>query len=216
VICASGFNETTKNEIKSLVETGGGTYRGDLVCGTTTHLIINEAKGVKYDHAKLWKINIVKPKWIYDSMEAGYCLPEKNYVLDSSNQTSTPTEAINKVKRVIPDIDVSVINTMNSSRNDNFASAANSSAKLVNETERRYSHTTFNTTNNSFNMLNASNLPGTTMKKPEPPANNYAQTLEQLNSIGKIKFTLFDGIGVFLIRAFFFSKLKSKFECVSF
>jgi hypothetical protein len=147
----------------------------------------------------------VKPKWIYDSVEAGYCLPEKNYAVDSSNQTSTPTEAMNKVKRVIPDIDVSVINTMNSSRNDNFPSAANSSAvKFVNETERRYSHTTFNTTNNSFNMLNASNLTSTAIKKPEPVANNYAHILEQLNSIGKIKFTLFDGIGVFFIWPFLF------------
>lgn len=137
-------------------------------------------------------------------MEAGYCLPEKNYVVDSSNQTSTPTEAMNKVKRVIPDIDVSVINTMNSSRNDNFASAANSSAKLVNETERRYSHTTFNNTNNSFNMLNTSNLTNIAMKKPEAPTNNYAQILEQLNSIGKIKFSLFDGIGVFLLGHFIF------------
>ncbi len=144
----------------------------------------------------MWKINIVKPKWIYDSIEASYCLPEKNYAVDSSNQTSTPTEAVNKVKRVIPEIDVSVINNMNSSRNDNFASAANSSAKFVNETERRFSHTTFNNTNNSFNMLNSSNQTMNAMKKPDPPANNNPQILEQLNSIGKIKFSLFDGIGV--------------------
>ncbi len=45
VICATGFSESTKNEIKSLVEKEGGTYSGDLALGNTTHLISREAKG---------------------------------------------------------------------------------------------------------------------------------------------------------------------------
>jgi NAD-dependent DNA ligase len=94
VICASGFNEVTKNEIKQLVESEGGTYSGDLICGTTTHLISNEPKGTKYQYAKLWKINVVKSAWAYDSKKAHYCLPEKNYQLESSNHTSTPTDSI--------------------------------------------------------------------------------------------------------------------------
>ena len=110
VICASGYSDAIKKELKALIESSGGTYRGDLVCGTTTHLISNEAKGQKYDHAKMWKINIVKSTWVYDSIKANYCLPEKDYPLPD-NQTSTPTESriVHKSKNNLADIDVSVI-----------------------------------------------------------------------------------------------------------
>lgn len=45
VISATGFSETVKAEIKTLVEREGGTYTGDLTLGITTHLIAKEAKG---------------------------------------------------------------------------------------------------------------------------------------------------------------------------
>lgn len=44
-ICASGFPENTKADLKQMIESEGGVYNGDLVCGTTTHLIVTEAKG---------------------------------------------------------------------------------------------------------------------------------------------------------------------------
>ena len=84
-ICASGFSPTIKNKIKNLVIQNGGVYQGDLVFGQTTHLVINEPKGDKYRFAKSWKMSIVSLKWIYDSIEAKYCLPEKKYEFDANN-----------------------------------------------------------------------------------------------------------------------------------
>ncbi|RNA05040.1 DNA topoisomerase 2-binding 1 [Brachionus plicatilis] len=183
IICASGFNEETKNKIRSIVDSEGGTYRGDLVCGTTTHLVLNEPKGTKYDHAKLWKINVVKSEWIYESIKAGYCLPEKDFILVSENQTSTPSESRilpSKTKK-IPDIDLSVINHLNNTN-------ANST-KFVNETENRTG------LNQSTSML--LNNTAASTKNCTKPMSNYSDLVKELSSIGKIKLTLLDGIGIF-------------------
>jgi hypothetical protein len=113
IICASGFNEETKKRIKTQVESGGGTYCGDLTFNETTHLVLNEPKGAKFEAAKMWKILVVKSEWINDSLAAGYCLPEKEYILQTvDNQTSTPTgdRVITKQKsNVPPEIDISCI-----------------------------------------------------------------------------------------------------------
>lgn len=102
MICASGFNETSKNKLKEQIESGGGVYSGDLVLGTTTHLIVKDPRGAKFDAAKLWKIPIVKIEWVQESLEAGYCLTEKNYLISTSsdNQTSTPTPDERTITRI--------------------------------------------------------------------------------------------------------------------
>ena len=52
--------------------------------------------GPKYEFAKKWKIHIVKSDWLYDSIEKGYCLEEKQFALakdageKSEVKTSTP------------------------------------------------------------------------------------------------------------------------------
>ena len=126
-----------------MIESAGGTYKGDLVCGTTTHLVINEPKGQKYDHAKIWKINIVSAAWVYDSIKEQYCLPEKKYAF-ADNQTSTPTSTdsriVHKTKGSasgLSDIDVSVIGRpadasllVNHKTRD-----TNQSLKTINDTE---------------------------------------------------------------------------------
>jgi hypothetical protein len=201
VICASGYSETVKNEIKNIVEAGGGTYRGDLVCGTTTHLITDETKGLKYEHAKMWKINIVKSQWIYKSMEAGYCLNEKDFVLDY--QTSTPTDSrlVNKTRPKLENIDVSVISGPGSRPDamSSMAGAPSSNLTRVNETNKPnlnnsgFANSTFNSTtfiqsNKTLNAINSN-----TNNKQNI---NFGDILKDLNQIGKIKITLFDGIGV--------------------
>jgi hypothetical protein len=188
VICASGFNEQKKHDIKNLVENqGGGTYRGELVCGTTTHLVLNEPKGSKYEAAKMWKITVVKSEWIYDSIEAGYCLPEKNYTLEPENQTSTPTDMrrLASKKANLSSIgDISVI-----------PGAMNNSIKCVNETEN----------NNKSLSITQLNMTNTNFVKPVASAPNlksneaeFADIFKELNSIGKVKITLFDGMGVII------------------
>ena len=256
VICASGINEAKKNELRRLVESEGGTYRGDLLCGTTTHLVCNEAKGVKYDHARLWKITVIKPQWIHDCIGAGYCLPEKNYLIESENQqTSTPTAAAaaakqaasstggggggatgggagggaNGAKRAnaLDNIDVSVIAGVSSARGAaNLTATAGmlnrSSAmasRLVNETESgsgnnnmraNHNNSTFSSPSlpppqsalpHSAHKNNAAGgggglLLSSKQQSMQMPMSSYADLEKELNQIGKIKLTLFDGIGV--------------------
>ncbi len=140
-------------------------------------MVINEAKGDKYNFAKLWKISIVNSKWIYDSIEAMYCLPEKVYQLNASASTSTPTNNNNnksvlgsKVKSNKLDIDISMI-------------ANTTTRNMVNETEadHRMSYSQDNTT---FSVP-------TSLSK-------HGDILKELNTIGKIKSILFDGFGVSL------------------
>ncbi len=187
VICASGFNEQKKLNIKELVETkGGGTYRGELVCGTTTHLVLNEPKGSKYEAAKMWKIIVVKSEWVYDSIEAGYCLPEKSYVLEPENQTSTPTDMRRLASKKVNLSSIGDISVIPGALN-------NSVAKCVNETEN----------NNKSLSITQLNMTSSNGIKPVASAPNlksaeaeFADILKELNSIGKVKISLFDGIGV--------------------
>lgn len=43
--------------------------------------------GAKYEFAKKWRINIVKSDWLYDSIEKGYCLEEKEFSLTDNSET---------------------------------------------------------------------------------------------------------------------------------
>jgi hypothetical protein len=117
-----------------------------------------------------------------------FSLPEKNYALETDNQTSTPTDS-RTAKKKVPDIDVSVIGGTNKNV-----------AKCINETENGrtfMSNNSFNTTLNSSNVSQANkNAHKPTLPPTPQPTNNYADILKDLNSIGKIKITLFDGIGV--------------------
>jgi len=53
--------------------------------------------GQKYEFAVKWKINVVNPRWLNDSLKAGYSLPEVSYHVNNSTAsrsgltTSTPT-----------------------------------------------------------------------------------------------------------------------------
>ena len=138
-------------------------------------------------------------------MEAGYCLNEKDFVLDY--QTSTPTDSrlVNKTKPKLDNIDVSVISAPGSRHDTMSSMPATSASNLtrVNETNKPnlnnsgFANSTFNSTTfiQSNKTMNAANI--------NKPNTNYADILKDLNQIGKIKITLFDGIGVhfyFLFR----------------
>jgi hypothetical protein len=204
-ISATGFDEEQKEELKNIIESNGGFYMPDLVLYKTTHLIAKEPKGQKYDHAKHWKIAIVKQDWISDSLKAAYCLKEKNYQLETpDNQTSTPTTDTRTLKSKLQTTisDISVIGG-NNPNNTTTNTTTNSSAKSdkgetllvgklmyknkVNETGH---NTTLSTTINSSKMFSLPTTPTTTA------ASNNSQILKDLNSIGKIKINLFDGLGV--------------------
>lgn len=232
MICASGFNESSKNKLKEQIESGGGVYSGDLVLGKTTHLIVKEARGAKYDAAKLWKIPIVKIEWVQESLEAGYCLPEKTYLAASpttDNQTSTPTSDDRTVRAV----------TSSSSAASSSAMAASMGAKgavgsgmnkqrppeidiscigggggekaginAINETEAGMRNTSMSQTMNanfSMTFSPATTTAAAVAASAPKVQTKYTDLLKELSSIGKITLTLLDGIGVSWANFLFYS-----------
>ncbi|PMD39147.1 hypothetical protein L207DRAFT_430560 [Hyaloscypha variabilis F] len=65
-------------QIADLVRANGAVYEGDLT-KQITHLISYRTEGAKYRAAKNWKLQIVSPEWLYDSLERGMILDEKLY-----------------------------------------------------------------------------------------------------------------------------------------
>jgi len=57
--------------------------------------------GQKYEFARKWKIHIVSPQWLADSIDIGYCQEEHKYRVEpldgdpvsKTNNTSTPTKS---------------------------------------------------------------------------------------------------------------------------
>ncbi len=149
--------------------------------------------GAKYEHAKLWKINVVKPTWVYESKKAKYCQPEKNYAVEGSTHTSTPTEQRHlKSQHKAPEIDVSVISKPHHPHSGN-------ATRLVNETENAtrlsMSNSILSVSGSASANANGSGRPQA--KKPDTrTVTNYADLAKELNLIGKIKLDLLDGIGV--------------------
>ncbi|ELT90028.1 hypothetical protein CAPTEDRAFT_225496 [Capitella teleta] len=133
VITVSGLNSSDRQKIKETIEREGGRYTGEMKINECTHLIINEAKGQKYEFAKKWRIHIVRPDWLNTCIEAGYAVEEYKYKVTEGNPGQGAT-----------------ISTPNSSRNlSNVSNLSNLSAismTHINETANTTMQTTFNQT----------------------------------------------------------------------
>ena len=71
-----------------------------LILPDITFCIHHNFPGQKYEFAKQWKIHIVNPKWLFESLDVGYCLEEQDYPVGEDQTrdndrrghgTSTPT-----------------------------------------------------------------------------------------------------------------------------
>ncbi|KAK3591402.1 hypothetical protein CHS0354_005324 [Potamilus streckersoni] len=138
VVTVSGLSTDERKEAKKLIEKEGGTYSGEMKMNHTSHLIINEAKGQKYEFAKKWNMCIVRTEWLYDSVEKGYCQKVENYPVDSCTKepghkavkTSTPERASLGGKEIGDISNISAISMMqiNETRcNDNTFSSSSTS-----------------------------------------------------------------------------------------
>ncbi|KAF6770083.1 hypothetical protein AHF37_11279, partial [Paragonimus kellicotti] len=127
VICVSGLSAEERKEVSDLVLKHGGRYSGMMKVGETTHLIIKQAVGLKYSHAKKWKIQIVGVRWLIDSVNKGYAVNEEDYrVSEGKDHSSTPTCDANKVSLSFDNISV--------------ISHASSTTTRVDETRNDYLH----------------------------------------------------------------------------
>ncbi|KTW30205.1 hypothetical protein T552_00683 [Pneumocystis carinii B80] len=76
LICVTNIPVEQKEEIERKVTSLGGKYTPDLT-RDTTHLITGDPSGKKYEFGVKWGINIITPKWFWQSIERGACLEER-------------------------------------------------------------------------------------------------------------------------------------------
>ena len=157
-ICVSGLNGRRKEEIKRLVEKHGGVYSAELQLKVTTHLLIENPTGQKYQFALRWSVHCVKPDWLHDCINAGCWIEETPYLVKGDKDLNSTR--MSNVTLSTTTVDA----TMNGVASDNkvsrkAAQAAKESAKsygnkeLLNDT-RQSSFTRLQTS--GFRKLNKS------------------------------------------------------------
>ncbi|XP_056376623.1 DNA topoisomerase 2-binding protein 1 isoform X2 [Hyla sarda] len=98
-ICVTGLSSLDRKEVQRLSSVHGGQYTGQLKMNESTHLIVHEAKGQKYECARKWNVHCVSIQWFFDSIERGFCQDESMYTLEpvlsakTMPETSTPTSS---------------------------------------------------------------------------------------------------------------------------
>ncbi|XP_068207098.1 DNA topoisomerase 2-binding protein 1 isoform X2 [Palaemon carinicauda] len=101
VICVSQMPRKNKAALKKIIEENGGTYSASLEMAVTSVLIIPSPEGDKYEYARNWRIQCLKPDWIYDSVEIGHALNMDGYEVKNRG-ASTPTDE--NATNVPPDV----------------------------------------------------------------------------------------------------------------
>ncbi len=71
ILCHSKYPDDTKLEIERLSELLGMRCRASMKRKETTHLLVPEAEGTKYDAALKWEVHAVTVDWLYDCARRG-------------------------------------------------------------------------------------------------------------------------------------------------
>ncbi|KAM4688611.1 DNA topoisomerase 2-binding protein 1 [Discoglossus pictus] len=110
-ICVTGLSSLDRKEVQRLTSLHGGQYTGQLKMNESTHLIVQEAKGQKYECAKKWNVHCISIQWFFDSIEKGFCQDEAMYKMEPAStvktmpETSTPTRCTSKPEnRTLSDV----------------------------------------------------------------------------------------------------------------
>uniref|UniRef100_A0A3Q3IZ31 BRCT domain-containing protein n=1 Tax=Monopterus albus TaxID=43700 RepID=A0A3Q3IZ31_MONAL len=96
-VCVTGLSITERKEVERLCVQNGAKYTATLKVNECTHLIVDEKTGEKYQCAQKWNVHCVSLRWLFDSIDKGFCQDERKYnvKLKSSKvtqpHTSTPT-----------------------------------------------------------------------------------------------------------------------------
>ncbi|CAM9422409.1 unnamed protein product, partial [Ectocarpus sp. 13 AM-2016] len=82
-ITITGLSLDRKAELRAMIESGGGTYMGAMEARNTTHLVAEEATGMKYEAAisPEWNgsIKVVHSRWLQQSHARNLRLPEEQF-----------------------------------------------------------------------------------------------------------------------------------------
>ncbi|KAF5836784.1 hypothetical protein DUNSADRAFT_5411 [Dunaliella salina] len=86
LITSTGFHGAEKQAVIMYTQQLGALYHGDLVCGSTTHLVCKSVLGAvntaKYLKALEWGVQVVSAQWLVDSVAAHKLLPCTSYKTD--------------------------------------------------------------------------------------------------------------------------------------
>ena len=86
-------------QLRDLLESEGGEYTGEMRHETCTHLLISKPAGQKYKFAQKWGVAIVRPEWVIDSIERGYCQDEDEYRVADDGGQSQQTSQLHSTPR---------------------------------------------------------------------------------------------------------------------
>uniref|UniRef100_A0A914ELQ0 BRCT domain-containing protein n=1 Tax=Acrobeloides nanus TaxID=290746 RepID=A0A914ELQ0_9BILA len=104
-ICVSGFGRDERDNLAHLIESNGGTFKGELNKHTCTHLVTRTNSGEKFKKAMEWKKHVITWNWVEKSVGKGFRLREKDY--HPSVKCSTPN-----LSRDAPQLDVPNISSI--------------------------------------------------------------------------------------------------------
>nr|XP_027202237.1 uncharacterized protein LOC113796211 [Dermatophagoides pteronyssinus] len=109
-ITSSGITE--RDRIKNILQSNGGKYHPSLILRPilpNSILLVQEKRGEKYLNAKRLNIPCLLPKWVDDSIKAGFVLPFENYNIEnlidenhSTTITTVPTKKSILTTNIVP------------------------------------------------------------------------------------------------------------------
>ncbi|KAL5275903.1 TOPBP1 family protein [Megaselia abdita] len=129
-ITCSGLTNERKEQVMQLINENGGIFNRAFRSQITDVVLIEKDKtnSDKYKAAISYKKDVLLPEWIIDSVEAGYALPTKKYIVKSV-KVSTPTKNDHTISDMTQLSGISMISTGNHNYdqtvNDSLCSMAN-------------------------------------------------------------------------------------------
>ncbi|GAV09316.1 DNA topoisomerase 2-binding protein 1 [Ramazzottius varieornatus] len=96
-VSVSQLSQEQRAQIRALMKEHGGRYDKDLSKATVTHLICDVLVGDKCVAAASWKIPIVHSQWVRHSVDKGYCLDYRKYLLTGPKSAAANLTADQRV-----------------------------------------------------------------------------------------------------------------------
>lgn len=92
-ITVTGLSQADRSIVEQTARMFGAEFSPDLRRNRTTHLIAASTRGAKYEAAVRWgDIQVVRPKWFFDSIVRSMCMQEQLYSV-SANEQAPMSEA---------------------------------------------------------------------------------------------------------------------------
>ena len=106
IACLSGQPPSLKHTLESLIVSLGGTAVRDFDPAIVTHLILDEAKGSKYDYVKrnqgrdfAKRLKVVTSEWVWNCEKEGRRVDESLYGLNEEDENEKWDEGLPKEMR---------------------------------------------------------------------------------------------------------------------